>query len=131
MLKPGTVVKVPVQFKQGDLKYLVIAALDSEAHCFVINSNIHALFGREPFRSSYVSITVATHPFMHHDSYIDCNEIKLLSLIEIRAEINADASCLKGELSQELRAEVVVAIQNTPCLTQDEKDRYARELGSD
>lgn len=128
MLQPGSVIRVPVAFKQGRPKYLVIVDLDTEAHCLVINTKIHPLFGREPFRASYVAITVATHPFMDHDSHIDCNEIKRLSLIQIRTEINADANCHKGYISDDLRTAIIAAMQATPCLTDNEIERYVGAL---
>ena len=128
MLRPGTVIRVPVGFKQGQPKYLVVVDLDSEAHCLVINTQVHSIFRNELRRDSIITIDVATHPFMHHDSDIDCNEVKRLPLDEIHAEINSDANCLKGAVSQELRASIIQAIQVSPFLTPKEKRRYIAAL---
>jgi hypothetical protein len=45
VLTPGTIIRVPVQFKSGEPKYLVILDLDrTDAHCLVISTRIHKLF---------------------------------------------------------------------------------------
>ena len=67
---------------------------------------------------------------MDHDSHIDCNEIKRLSLVDINAEINADAGCLKGEISDDVRAKIVEAINSSPGLTPNEKERYIAALNT-
>lgn len=128
MLKPGTVIRVPVRFKQGRPKYLVIIDLDSEAHCLVINTHVHPIFGNDLCRDSIILIDVATHPFMHHDSHINCNEVKRLPLVEVRAEINANADCLKGAVSDDLRTSIIEAIHVSPFLTPKQKQRYIGSL---
>jgi len=120
-----------VAFKQGEPKYLVIADLDTEAHCLVINTEIHALYASSIFRDGYVPIDVQNNQFLNHDSFIDCNTIKSLSLVEINSEINADSDCLKGEVSDDVRSAIIEAIRTTPGLSPNEKTRYIAALGGE
>lgn len=127
-LEPGVVIKVPVDFKQGEPKFLVIIDLDTEAHCLVINSKIHTLYSSDLCRDSIVTIDVNSHPFMHRDSQIDCNEVKRLPLEGVQEEINANADCLKGCISDDLRAKIVTAITVSPFLSPSEKQRYVGSI---
>ena len=131
MLEPGTVIRVPVVFKNGEPKYLVIVDLDSKAHCLVINTSVNALYGNNLSRPSIIPVTIADHPFMHHDSLVDCNEVKRLSLIDIRAEINSNPNCRKGTIADDLREQIVEAMRISPFLSADEKDRYIGSLTDD
>lgn len=131
MLTAGTVVRVPVDFKQGEPKYLVVVDVDSAVHCVVINSKIHKLFGGELFKDSFVPIEKATHPFMEKDvSYVDCNEIKQFPLAEIQTHIAAEPGCVRGQISSELRAKIIHAVQVSICIVPADKRRYIAVLSS-
>ena len=128
MLEPGTVIRVPVVFKNGQPKFLVIVDLDSNAHCLVINSSVNVLYGNDLSRPSIIPVTIADHPFMHHDCLVDCNEVKTLSLIDIRAEINSNPNCRKGTITNGLREQIIEAMRISPFLTAEEKEQYIGSL---
>ena len=67
---------------------------------------------------------------MHHDSHVDCNDVKRLPLEEVEQEINNDSNCFKGHVSDDLRAEIVTAIKVSPFLSPSEKKRYVEYLTS-
>ena len=130
-LKAGDVIRIPVTFKQGCPKYLVILEVDTHAHCVVINSNTHPLFSGSLRQPSIVAITVAEHPFMSHDSEVDCNEVLRLPLADVESEINSDASCYKGELTYEFREAIGNAINVSPFLARGDKDTYLASLNGE
>jgi len=129
-LKAGDVVRIPVAFKQGEPKFLVILSVDTHAHCVVINSSTHPLFSGVLRRPSIVEITVNEHPFMHHDCEVDCNEVLKLPLANVESEINSNASCYKGEITDACRGLIANAINISPFLAPSEKEIYIASLNS-
>ena len=129
-LEPGVVIRIPVEFKQDEPKFLVVIDLDTKAHCLVISTTIHPLFSGDLRCDSIVNIDVNNHPFMNHDCHVDCNEVKRLPLEEVEQEINSDSDCLKGQVSDDLRAKIVTGIEVSPFLSPSEKKRYVESLTS-
>lgn len=130
-LSVGEVIRIPVAFKSGDPKYLVVVHLDTYAHCVVISSSIHPMFSGALRDQSIVDMLVSDHPFMHHDSKADCNEVKRLPLADVQMEINNNAGCRKGSITDELKHRIRVAIQASPFLSPAEKNTYIASLNGD
>lgn len=129
MLDAGSVIYLTVSFSGGPRnKYLVVLDVDTEVYVLAINTSINLFYGRGPFRDCYVPIDRATHKFLTHDSYIDCNQVIPLRLPDVVAELRENANCVKGVISSDVQHAVIAAIKATPCLSPDDKHRYIKCL---
>jgi len=124
LLQPGTVVYLEVQFRQrARNKYLIILEWDDPISFLIINSEVHPLFGHGEWGNCYVDIDAATHAFLTRDSHIDCNEAIPISLAEFNLELTSNPGIVVGQISDEVRTNIIEAIKGTPGLTPDEKTR--------
>jgi hypothetical protein len=125
VLDAGCVIYLEVAFRRGNRnKYLVVLDVDSQVHTLIVNSDINEFYGRGEFGNCYVEISCDEHPFLEHNSFVDCNEVRRLRLEDVVAAVRGDESCVKGRISDGTAAAIVEAIRRTPCLSPAEKDRY-------
>ena len=74
-------------------KFLLIAYVDPQPHGFFINSRVNAYVQQRPhLMRCEASIQAADHPFLHHDSVVDCRDIFPLhqnDLIDSRGHLSS------------------------------------------
>lgn len=129
MLQSGTVIYLEIQFSQKTKnKYLIILEWGEPIHCLIINSEINAFYGYGVFQEFYIDIDVATHTFLDHDSYIDCNGTFALPLTELTHELTTNPETVVGQISDGIRNSICDAIRGTPGLSPDEKARFVNCL---
>ena len=119
-LTPGKVIYIKCHFMDPPKdKYLVLLGVYSDRPLFfVVNSRINPRRCKDP-----APLKADEHPFLDHDSYINCSEIKYnLTFDEITTQIQSDISRMKGTLSNNAIAELIEASENSEYLSDREKD---------
>lgn len=112
-LVPGCVVYLEVAFPQVTKpKFLVYVGSDGDELLFVINSEVSALVHRDADAlRCQVRIDQASHPFLRHDSHVACQEVLRFSRGDIVDELVKDTTRLKGEVSGDVREQIVAAVK--------------------
>ena len=113
-LVPGQVLYLFCDFTDPPKeKYLVLACVEPEPLLFVINSSIPAFIARRPdMRRCQVRVTTSTHPFLDHDSFINCAEtIPLSDQPNMRQQLLTGVGRIKGTLDDAARRQVLNAVR--------------------
>lgn len=92
-------------------KYLLVISIDPFLLHFIINSEINQFVRRNPeLLASQIKLTSKEHPFLRHDSYIDCQEVIdyfEADLMDIKKNIRDDSSIIRGSIVKSVRDEVI------------------------
>lgn len=123
-LTPGWVIRIDVTFPEKTKpKFLVLVAdRDPDYLTFVVNSEIHPYIAARPkLARCQVSIDAAGHPFLNRDSHIACEKVLSLKRTEVLKTLTADISCIKGQVSQPVREQIVAAVKFAVTLSDVEK----------
>jgi hypothetical protein len=132
-LKPGCVIKLLVKFPQiTKQKYLVLVADDDpEYFTFIVNSEINPFVASKPhLLQCQVSIDAASHDFLDHDSHIACHDVLPMKREEVIKCLMADPSGIKGEVSPDVRSQIVAAVKFAKTIEKDKKNRIIAALES-
>jgi hypothetical protein len=79
---------------------------------FVINSSIPKFALKSPdLRSCQIELNASDYPFLEHDSYVNCVEVKSVSKAEIERQILQDIGRIKGELNATTKREIIRVVQ--------------------
>lgn len=130
-LKPGCVIRLVVKLSTTTKpKFLVlVAADDPEYLTFIVNSEINPFIANRPHLSQcQVSIDAASHDFLDHDSHVACHETLPMKREDVIKALMADPSAVKGEISPDVRAQVVAAVKFAKTLDKDKKNRIIAAL---
>lgn len=131
-LKPGCVIKLLVKFPQiTKEKFLVLVADDDPEYLtFIVNSEIHPFVSnRQHLLQCQVAIDVASHDFLDRDSYIACHEILPMKREDVIKTLMGDPSAIKGDVSPDVRAQIVVAVKFAKTIEKDKKSRIIEAMG--
>lgn len=102
-------------------KFLVISSIKSETAFLVINSAIPQFIqNKKHLNDCQVLIDKSSHDFLTHDSYVDCTKTYYEDTAQIFSELVADTGSLKGEVSDTVRNNILVALRNSPTLSSGE-----------
>lgn len=130
-LKPGRVIKLPVKFPEKTKeKFLVLVADDDpEYFTFIVNSEINPFITNRPtLLQCQVAIDAASHAFLNHDSHVACHEIRAMKREDVIKELMADPDGIKGEVSAEVRSQIVAAVKFAKTIEKDKKNRIIAAL---
>lgn len=130
-LKPGCVIRLVVKLTTiTKPKFLVLVATDDPEYLtFIVNSEINPFIANRPYLSQcQVSIDAASHNFLDHDSHVACHETLPLKREDVIKALMADPSAIKGEISPDVRAQVVAAVKFAKTLDKDKKNRIIAAL---
>jgi hypothetical protein len=130
-LVPGCVIRIPVTFPQiTKPKFLVLVAdHDPDYLTFVVNSTTHPFIASRPHLACcQVTIDAANHGFLQYDSQIACHEIMALKRGDVIRELSGDLSGIKGQISQEVRDQILAAVKFAKTLSADEKNAIIHAL---
>lgn len=99
------------------MKFFVVASV-APMRQFVINSEATEFQQARPhLMAALAPILEVEHAFLRHDSLVGCNEVfGEYSEDELRAAVQADPSCAKGELSDNAREAVRAALTGNSLL---------------
>jgi hypothetical protein len=96
----------------------------------VINSEINQFKKDSPdLLESQVSLVKKTHPFLKHDSWIDCSKvIRNFDAAEVFQQINSKLGTLKGLIANEVRKKIRTAVNDSRTLENRFKTAILEEL---
>ncbi len=130
---PGTVLFLDCDFtKPPKAKFLVVLCGGSPPLLFIINSKIHRFICSQPdLYQCQVSIKAADHPFLTHDSFIDCSQVITgLDDDTIRQQVLNDLGRVKGELGADAKRAVIQAVASATTITPKHKELICGALQS-
>ena len=107
VIHPGQVVTLYCDFLRGspNTKYLLVACIKPQPILFIINSKV-SLFvqTRTILLEGQVKIEQSLHPFLKHDSWLDCAQVCLeFTSEEIEAQLSNGLGKIQGEIHESLR----------------------------
>jgi hypothetical protein len=113
-------------------KYLVVACSGDSPLLFLINSLAYAWTGRPSVSASQVELSAAEHPFLEHDSHLDCSlVIAYMSEEEVLAQLRADPSRIVGKLAGPARAQMITVVQAATTIRCEHKTMIVAALEGD
>jgi hypothetical protein len=118
-LEVGNVLHLFCRFTQPypKEKFMVLVCREPKPLFLLINSKINKFIQSKPdLMAIQVLIDSTTHTFLDYDSYVDCTEPCSFDVQEIKEQIAADASRVKGNVSAEVMSEIIVAVKKSPML---------------
>jgi hypothetical protein len=123
-LSPGCVIRIEVTFPEKTKpKFLILVAdRDPDYLTFVVNSETHPYIAARPkLAMCQVSIDAVGHPFLKRDSQIACHQVLSLKRTEVLKALTADISCIKGQVSESVREQIIAAVKFAVTLSDGEK----------
>ena len=130
-LKPGCVIKLLVKFPQTTKqKFLVLVADDDPQYLtFIINSEINPFITSRPhLLQCQVAIDAENHDFLDHDSHIACHDVLPMKREEVIKSLMANPAGIKGEISFNVRNQIVAAVKFAKTIDKDKKNRIITAL---
>ena len=112
-------------------KYLVFIGFGETPAFFVVNSGINDFIRIRPdLLQSQVELECSNHPFLPHDSIVDCSGIKKwFSIDELSEQILGDETKIKGELTDAARKAIVGVVQRAKTISAVDKEFVLTSLG--
>jgi hypothetical protein len=132
-LKPGCVVRLEVKFHQkAKPKFLVLVAEDDPEYLtFIVNTDINQFIQKRPeLLQCQVSIDVASHGFLDHDSHVACDKIWPIKREDVIKALMSDPLGIKGEISPDVRAQIMAAVKFAKTIDNDKKSKIIAALDS-
>lgn len=119
-LAPGAVIKLYVRMDDGHMheKRFVVLTSDETTVTLVINSSISGFIAARPdMLKCQVAMPKHAHPFMDHDSQVDCSRTRVYDTAEVVAQLTGNIHWLLGRISPDLRDDIVAALKRAPTLS--------------
>lgn len=129
-LRPGMVVKFEAIMDDGDrhLKRWIILDVTEKTFTCVINSAVARFHIGTPIESLHIPMPAAPHPFMSHDSTVDCSRIRTYLTDDVKQHLLVNPADVLGEITRDMRDEVVAAIKASPLISPMEATQCCRAL---
>lgn len=130
-LVPGCVIRIQVAFQQiTKPKFLVLVGdRDPDYLTFIVNSEVNPFIDqRQHLARCQVTIDAANHNFLQHDSQIACHEVLALKRTDVIRELAGNLDGIKGQVSQEVREQIVAAVKFAVTLSAGEKSAIIEAL---
>ena len=131
ILTPGNVLLLFCDFTTPPKeKFLLLVSINSGILFFLINSKINDFKKDSPdLLESQVLLDKKTHPFLTHDSWIDCSKvIRAFDAAEVFQQINSKLGSLKGAITNESRKKIRAAVNDSRLLEKRFKSAIIDEL---
>jgi hypothetical protein len=110
-------------------KRFVLLAVDETTVTCVINSRINDFIKHRPdLLRCQVVMPRSAHPFMDHDSHVDCSRTRSYATADVVRDLAAGPEWILGSVSPELREEIVAALKCAPTLAPSEVAFLVRAL---
>jgi hypothetical protein len=128
-IQPGSVFRIHVNTTTPPkIKRIVILAISSDNICvgyLFINSDINPnLFQTPSLQNLHLYLQADCREFLDHDSYLDCSEIKDLSLDELKNIISNNPSRHIGELNETDLKTATSIVKLAPTISKRQKEKY-------
>jgi hypothetical protein len=128
-LVPGCIVWLHCSFTRPPKdKFLVLGSLDPPLW-LIINSRVHPFIVKKAaLASCQVTIDKKEHQFLNHDSFIDCTGVHRVAMDEVYSQVEQDFKRLKGNVSDEVKVQILAAVKAGLTLTKQEQEAIIRAL---
>src|SRR2546426_997665 len=113
-LKPGAVLRLFCPFTTPPKeKYCILVCIEPQPVVFVVNSEISRWLRQRPaLRDCQVTLHHEQHPFLEHDSYVNCTHARMdFSLQEIEEQLIENLDKLKDHISEGERDGIIYAVE--------------------
>jgi hypothetical protein len=118
-LVPGAIVKLRREMDDGAVheKRWVVLSVTTSTVCCVINTEINPIIQRDEARLRVqAQMTLSDHPFMTHDSHVDCGKLWTFETPEVLDELCSTPAWILGTMSEQLRDDMVTCLQTSSTL---------------
>lgn len=123
-LVPGRILHVHCSFTNPPKHKFLVYICHHSPQCsfFIINSEINQFKQNRPSLSQcQVKIDQVSHPFLDHDSYVDCSKVQTISFKDLSDQLTKSNDGFKNIISLEVKKAILVVVKNTKTLSQQEK----------
>ena len=130
-LLPGVVLYLSCPFTSPPKdKFIIVGDPDDPPLLVVINSAIHPYVQARPhLLQCQVLISAKAHTFLSHDSYADCAHVEAsMSLEEVRVQLEADPSRIRGAVATKSVADVLAALSKASTVSPSHLVRITASL---
>src|SRR5690349_122232 len=130
-LRPGVVIKLYRRMDDGQLheKRFVVLHVDEHTVTCVINSEINQFIRTRPaLLRCQVRMHAAGHPFMDHDSHIDCSRVRSFLTEEVIADLMSRPEWILGNATDGCCDDIAAALKASETLSLAEVDSYCASL---
>ena len=130
-LVPGAVVKMFQKMDDGNEqeKWFVVVDVNQWTITCVINTNVPKLIQRNAsLLKCQVPVAKADHPFMSHDSNLDCTKVMSFPTSDVLNQLAEKPEWIMGAASNALLTDMITALKITPMLTAAEASSYCSPL---
>ena len=130
-LRAGAVIKLRRVMDDGQTheKRFVVIHVDERTVTCVINSKIGAFLNARPdLLRCQVAMQVAAHPFMDHDSHIDCSRAHAFATDDVVRDLVGAPRWMLGAITGGLRDEMLAALKFSPTLSAWEVQEFCESL---
>jgi hypothetical protein len=131
ILTPGNILLLLCDFtSEIKPKYLLLVSIKNGLLFFIINSKINQFKQDNPdLLESQVELKKDEHPFLHHDSWIDCSKvIREFDAAEVIRQVTSRIGKLSGSISDSARKQVRSVVRDSRTLEKRFKDAVLYEF---
>lgn len=131
VLTPGNVLTLFCEFTTPPKdKLLLLVAINPRLLFFIINSALNEYRSRTPHvREAQIELHPATHPFLHHPSWLDCSKaIRLIDAHEIAHQFQHGIGRLVGAITPTGREQVRRVVEQSVTLENRDKKAILTDL---
>ena len=132
-LRPGTVIKLYRRMDDGQFheKRYVVMHVDEHTITCVINSAISKfVLTRPALLKCQVSMPCAAHPFMQHDSHVDCSRTHRFATVDVVSDLSSQTDWILGRITADMRDEIVGALKFSETLSAAEVEILCLSLAT-
>ena len=131
-LKPGQVLYLDCDFTTPPKpKFAVLVCADPESLLFLVNSRVNAFVERRPdLLACQLRLKATDYPFLRHDSFLDCAEVRRFADPEaVAGQLVADLTRTKGELTEDTVGSLLGIVRASRTLSRVHKRAIEAALG--
>ena len=128
-IEPGSVFRIHVDTTTPPKnKRLVVLAISGDNICvgyLFINSQINPnCFPSAELRALHLPLQANERDYLDHDSYLDCSDIKNITLNELKDIISQNPQQHIGKLSTTDIEAAIDIVKNAPTISKKQKEKY-------
>ncbi len=131
-LRPGAVIKLNRKMDDGKLheKRFIVLAVDANTVTCVVNSEISRFIqNREELLICQVRLAASEHPFMDHDSFVDCSRTRTYTTEDVINDLLSRPEWLLGEIQAGLKCDIAAAFKRSRTLSPAQVKELCASLG--
>lgn len=110
-------------------KRYVVLHVDGDVCACVINSEVSNFIRARPdLNRCQVDIDQATHPYMDHDSRIDCSRVRVYPVDAVLAQLEENPAWILGKITDPVRVSMSGALRHSTAIAVADVGIYCASL---